>query len=66
MFETFLLVCFSVGGCMMAEDTEGPHTSQEACYQRAAEIYMDIADHFAGQGIQVVWTLPNCKPEQTI
>lgn len=65
MYEAFLLVCLNVGGCFMAEDTEGIY-SREGCYTRITEMHMDITDHYAGQGIAVVWTVPSCVPAESI
>lgn len=66
MYEAFLLVCLSAGGCFMAESSQGMLVTEELCYQRIAEMHMDITDHYAGQGIAVVWYVPNCNKAQSI
>ena len=66
MYEAFLLVCLSVGGCFMAENTQGMLVTEKLCYQRTAEMHMDITDHYAGQGVAVVWFLPKCTKAQSI
>ena len=66
MYEAFLLVCLSVGGCFIAQNTEGMMVTEKLCYQRIAEMHMDITDHYAGQGIAAVWFAPNCIKAQSI
>ena len=50
----------------MAESSQGMLVTEELCYQRIAEMHMDITDYYAGQGIAVVWYVPNCNKAQSI
>lgn len=50
----------------MAENTQGMLVTEKLCYQRTAEMHMDITDHYAGQGVAVVWFLPKCTKAQSI